>query len=80
MHIEFENDIKTEYSGYDNLIRILQIAYASADSTIIFDFSKVFFFEANLCAVLGTIIEILESNGKKIVLENFNNAVECIFR
>lgn len=80
MHIEFENDIKTEYSGYDNLIRILQIAYSSEDSSIVFDFSKVFFFEANLCAVLGTIIEILESKGKRIVLENFNNAVETILR
>jgi hypothetical protein len=80
MHIEFENDIKTEYSGYDNLIRTLNIAYASEDYTIVFDFSKVFFFEANLCAVLGTIIEILESKGKKIVLENFNNAVETILR
>jgi len=47
---------------------------------IVFDFSNVYFFEANLCAVLATIIEILEQKGKKIKLINFNNKVETILR
>jgi hypothetical protein len=58
----------------------LEEARLSKDEKIIFDFSYVTFLEANLCAVLATIIEILEANGKKVQLINFRNQVETILR
>lgn len=80
MEIKFTDDIKTNVDGYQRLVSILDGAKLSMDSEIIFDFSNVFFFEANLCAVLATIIEILEASGKTVRLRNFNNQVETILR
>lgn len=77
MTIKFQNDIKTDFEGYQKLIDLVSRAQQSKDNKIIFDFSNVYFFEANLCA---TIIEILEQKGKKIQLINFNNKVETILR
>src|SRR5690554_3685422 len=80
MIIKFQNDIKTDFEGYQKLINLIFQAENSMNQEIVFDFSNVYFFEANLCAVLATIIEILEQKGKKIKLINFNNKVETILR
>ncbi|REG90737.1 STAS domain-containing protein [Flavobacterium aquicola] len=80
MTIYFENDIKSDWEGYQKLINLVNDANQIKDPEIIFDFSGVKFFEANLCAVLGTIIEILEKNQKKITFINFNPVVEKILR
>ena len=70
MEIKFSQDIKTNLEGYQKLLSVLDDAKLSQDTDIYFDFSKVEFLEANLCAVLATIIEILETLGKKIYLKN----------
>lgn len=80
MEIKFSQDIKTNLEGYQKLLSVLDDAKLSQDTDIYFDFSKVEFLEANLCAVLATIIEILETLGKKIYLKNFRNQVETILR
>lgn len=80
MQIKFSQDIKTNLEGYQKLLSVLDDAKLSSDKDIFFDFSNVEFLEANLCAVLATIIEILEILGKKIYLENFQNQVETILR
>lgn len=80
MVIKFTDDIKTDFSGYQRLLSILEGARSSLDTDIVFDFSKVAFLEANLCAVLATIIEILEASGKTVRLCNFKNQVETILR
>jgi hypothetical protein len=80
MIIYFENDIKSDWEGYQKLINLVNEASQIKDNEITFDFSGVKFFEANLCAVLGTIIEILEKNNKKIIFQNFNPVVEKILR
>ena len=80
MDIIFQNDIKTDFNGYQKLISIIDRAKYSDDVEIVFDFQYVFFFEANLCAVLATIIEILEQQGKNVSFKNFNRAVETILR
>lgn len=80
MIIKFENDIKTDFEGYQKLIDLISNIRDSLDNTVVIDFSNVYFFEANLCAVLATIIEILENGGKKVELLNFNNRVETILR
>jgi anti-anti-sigma regulatory factor len=80
MIIKFDNDIKTDFEGYQKLVDLITKINNSTDQNIIFDFSNVFFFEANLCAVLATILEILENSGKTVKLINFNNKVETILR
>jgi hypothetical protein len=80
MIIKFDNDIKTDFEGYQKLIDLGHKAKNSSDKIITFDFSNVYFFEANLCAVLGTIVEILETHGKEIKFVNFTNKVETILR
>src|SRR5690625_5991888 len=80
MIIKFQNDIRTDFDGYQKLINLISQAEGSKEKEIVFDFSNVYFFEANLCAVLATIIEILEQKGKVIKLTNFNNKVETILR
>lgn len=80
MIIKFEDDIKTDFEGYQKLIDLIPRISKSIEKEIILDFSNVFFFEANLCAILATIIEILEKNGKIVKLVNFNNRVETILR
>lgn len=80
MQINFSHDIKTNLEGYQKLLSVLDEAKFSSDTEIYFDFSNVEFLEANLCAVLATIIEILENLGKKVYLKNFQNQVETILR
>lgn len=80
MIIKFEDDIKTDFEGYQKLINLISRINNCNDKNIILDFSNVYFFEANLCAVLATIIEILEKSGKVVKLINFNNKVETILR
>lgn len=52
MIIKFENDIKTDFDGYQKLVDLITKINTNTDQNIIFDFSNVFFFEANLSAVL----------------------------
>lgn len=80
MIITIPNDIKSEYEGYDFIITWLNSYREVKDTKIIFDFQKVTFLEANLCALIGTIFEILESKNNKISLININSAVETILR
>jgi hypothetical protein len=80
MTITIPNDIRSEYEGYDLIITWLNTYKDLENTEIIFDFAKVTFLEANLCALIGTIFEILESKGNKISLKNINNGIETILR
>lgn len=80
MIYKISNDIKTDFDGYQQLLLIQHKCLETSDNEIILDFSNVSFFEANLCAVLATIIEIIEDKGKSVKLINFNNYVENILR
>lgn len=71
MVIYFENKIISDWIGYQKLINLVNDAGKIKDNEIIFDFKGVRFFEANLCAVLGTIIEILENQNKKNIFQKF---------
>jgi len=80
MRIDIPNDIKSEYEGYNLIVTWLNTYKHLSGSEIIFDFTKVTFLEANLSALIGTIFEILESNGNKVSLINMNNGIETILR
>lgn len=80
MTITIPNDIKSEFEGYDFIITWINKYKDVSDTEITFDFRKVTFLEANLCALIGTIFEILESKNNKISLLNINSAIETILR
>ncbi|HNS41892.1 MAG TPA: hypothetical protein PKN22_03975 [Taishania sp.] len=80
MIITIPNDIKSEFVGYDFFITWINEHQNVRNSEITFDFEKVTFLEANLCALIGAIFEILESNNNKISLKNINTAIETILR
>ncbi|HEY9363626.1 MAG TPA: hypothetical protein VIQ00_10220 [Chitinophagaceae bacterium] len=80
MILVFANNIKTDYSGYVKLLQALALANKSPDSSIVFDFKNVQFFEANLCAVLGAIVETIRTTGKTVKFININYRVEAIMR
>ena len=80
MIIEIPNDIKSEFDGYNYILDWLTHFKNVKNNSIEFDFSKVQFFEANLAAIIGVVFEILESNGNKVSVKNFNRPVETILR
>lgn len=80
MIITIPNDIVSEFEGYDFIVTWINNYKDVIDSEITFDFQKVTFLEANLCALIGTIFELLESKNNKISLLNINTAIETILR
>lgn len=80
MIIKFDDDIKSDFEGYEKLLFVLSRGLNAGDDQIIFDFENVNFFEANLCAVLAAVIEILEKGGKQISFENIAFKVQNILR
>ena len=80
MVITIPNDIKSEFEGYDYIITWISKYKDISNTEIIFDFGKVTFLEANLCALIGTIFEIIETGKNKISLQNIKPQVETILR
>lgn len=80
MIIQIPNDIKSEFEGYDYIITLIDKYKNVNNSVITFDFFRVTFFEANLCALIGTIFEMLESKNNIIKLQNIQPRVETILR
>jgi hypothetical protein len=80
MIIEIPNNIKSDFDGYDFIISIIKNYGSYKNINIIFDFRKTNFLEANLCAILGTVFEILENNRNTIKITNLTGSVETILR
>ena len=80
MIITIPNDIKSEFEGYDYIITWINKYKDIKNTEIIFDFGYVTFLEANLCALIGTIFEMLESKNNKISVQNIKPRVETILR
>jgi len=56
MTIQIPDDIKSNFYGYDFIISLSNTYSYLKDIKITFDFQNVSFFEANLCAILGSIL------------------------
>ena len=80
MIITIPNDIKSEFEGYDYIITWISTYKNIKNTDITFNFGKVTFLEANLCALIGTIFEMLESKNNKIFVQNIQSPVETILR
>lgn len=80
MIIKFDEYVRTDLEGYTQLINIINKIELNKFEDVIFDFNNVVFFEANLCAVLGIAIEILEKSGRSFQFINLANQIETILR
>ena len=80
MIITIPNDIKSEFDGYNYIITWINKYKNVNNTTITFDFVRVTFLEANLCALIGTIFEIITCNNNKILVINIQRQVETILR
>jgi hypothetical protein len=80
MVIIIPNSIRSEFEGYNYIITWINKYKDVRDTEIIFDFERVTFLEANLCALIGAIFEILESNNNSIKVQNIKSSVEIILR
>ena len=73
-------DIKSNFDGYNYLCSLYHRLKNCKDKYITFNFSKANFIEANLCALIGTIFEMLEENNNIVSLENINHKIANILR
>ena len=80
MVIKIPRRVSSDYEGYNNLVKLYQKVKGTSFDTVIFDFSECRWFEANLCSVLGSICNELESGINTIKFVNLDNSIENIFR
>lgn len=80
MIINLSGNIQSTYEGYQELISMLGKISVSSDTNAEIDFSDVWWFEANLCAVLGAVIQLTKAQGKKVSLLNFKQNVKDILQ
>lgn len=80
MIITLNEYVRTDLEGYSQLIKVINQVEQNDSRNVVFDFEKVLFFEANLSAVLGIAIEILERKKASIYFINLNNKIETILR
>lgn len=78
--LKFPKDIRSDYNGYDYFIEIINIAKKLESKEVLIDFAAVSFFEANLAALFGVCLEILQFNKNSFKIINLNNNVETILR
>jgi len=80
MIVKLEEEIRSDFEGYQILLKIISDVENSKDSDVVFDFERVMFFEANLSAVLGTIVELIENKSKNVIFENISLSMQLILR
>lgn len=75
---KFPNRISSDFAGYNQLINLFHELKSSPNARINFCFKNTLWFEANLSAVLGAIIELLEEQDKTIVFTCIPSQIESI--
>ncbi len=72
------NNIRSDYDGFSSLIRLFAETSECEFEVIEIDMSKVFWFDANMCAPLGAILYSVSRNVNIVELVNFRKDVESI--
>ncbi|MFT6868535.1 MAG: hypothetical protein ACJA08_003389, partial [Cyclobacteriaceae bacterium] len=80
MKIDIKPKVTSEFEGYEYLIQIYRLAEASSDLIIELSFNYCTWFEANLAAVLGAIVELLNESGKRVYIYHVNPRVALVMR
>jgi hypothetical protein len=80
MIASLQSHIRSELSGYNYLIDLFHQAKRTNDKFITFDFKNTTWFEANLAAVLGAILELLNNEGKIVDVTNINSKITNVMQ
>ncbi len=78
MKIDFPKKITSEIVGYETLIAFYEKMSTIYDSDITIDFRNNYWFEANLCAIFGAMVEELENRGNIIKLVNIKQPKDIL--
>lgn len=73
--IKIGTSIGSNYEGYEQLVSLYHQMKEYSNTTIDLDFSSNRWFEANLCAVLGSIGLLMEKNRVRITYSNMSNSL-----
>lgn len=76
--IKVPNEVCSNFEGYSFFSNSVHTLKNIKFDDIIFDFSITTWFEANLCAVLGSIINSAQSKFNNVVIENLKPSIEDI--
>lgn len=79
MNVEFPRRLSSDFEGYSFLVDLYQQTKNLEFSTLILDFSYTTWFEANLCAALGAILNHVQDNLNTVELINLQPAQHDIF-
>ena len=80
MIVILKGNIKSDYDGYNYLCSLHGTLSKYKFTHFVFDFRNVKFIEANLCAFIGAIFELLENNSNTINFDNISSRVLNILR
>ncbi len=80
MIIEVPSQIENTFSGYQHISEMFDKTQNEEFGDIVFDFIDCRWFDANLLAAFGALIDNLESNFNNINIRNLDIRVESIFK
>ncbi len=72
--------ISSDITGYDHLIDLYHRIRRSPKQKIIINFANTSWFEANLSAVMGAIVELVKREGKTVEFRNISNKIQDILQ
>ena len=76
----FPKSITSEISGYNNLLTFYRELEFLENSCVILDMRNTYWFEANLCAALGAMIEFLENRRNSVKIINVKAPKDILTR
>lgn len=76
--ISIPEKIYSDYNGFQFFINLYKQLQDISFSTINIDFRNTIWFEANLCAILGSILNFTQGNFNEVTLSNLNPQLQNI--
>lgn len=80
MLVYLNPQIKSDFEGYSHLIDIFHQLKAAKAKQITISFKNTWWFEANLSAVLGAIIELLINEGKEVIVSDIKSKIKHVLQ
>ena len=79
MRFQFNNEVRNDQRGFSQIGKLEQESKNLSSDNLVLDLTKTFFFEAQLSAILGAILNRSKKNGNTIDFGN-NKRVEQILQ